>query len=141
MSSVDIVFVAKADQIPADPLAAAHGEAIEIAIKQSVDGVFLVAFLELAILLPNGVRRASETLDIGVEVGAHVLVEDHEQGDELPVHVLGRTVRIGASTPRDDDGADKAGIDVDAFVIVRMIEPDYGVGSAGPGPARSGTSQ
>ena len=125
MSGVDIVLIAKADQVPSNSLAAAHGETIEIAIEQSVDGMFLIAFLELAILLPDCVRRAGETLDIGVQVGAHVLVKDHEEGDELPIHVLGSAFRIGASTPRDDDGADEAGIDVDAFAIVRMIEPDH----------------
>jgi hypothetical protein len=35
-------------------------------------------------------------------------------------------VRLGASAPCDDDGSDEAGIDVDAFVIVGMVEPDYG---------------
>ena len=90
----------------------------------------MACFLLLSLNSPSFFLTAfgdpAKRLDIGVEVAAHVLVEDHEQGDELPVHAFGRTVRIGASTPRDYDGADKAGIDVDAFVIVRMIEPDYG---------------
>lgn len=43
MNSVDIGLVAKADQLPSDPLAAAHGETIEIVVKQTIDRVFLVA--------------------------------------------------------------------------------------------------
>ena len=53
----EIVLIAKADQVPSNSLAAAHGETIEIAIEQSVDGVFLVALLELAVFLPDRVRR------------------------------------------------------------------------------------
>lgn len=49
-------------------------------------------------------------------IRAQVLVDDHEEGDELSIDVLGRPVRLGASAPRHDDDADQAGIDADACV-------------------------
>jgi hypothetical protein len=58
ISSVDIGLVAKGDQVPSDPLAPAHGEAIEIAEEKTVYGVFLVALLELAVLLYPLPRQA-----------------------------------------------------------------------------------
>src|SRR5262249_12583748 len=67
VSRVDIVLVAEADQIPAHALSATHSEAVEIAVKQPVNGVLLVGLLELAVLLAHGPGRASETLDIGVQ--------------------------------------------------------------------------
>ncbi len=60
-----------------------------------------------------------EALDVGIQIRTKVLVNDHEEGDELAIDVLGRPVRLGASAPCHDNGADQAGIDDDASVIVR----------------------
>jgi len=78
MRSMNIVFIAKADHVPANTIAPMHNKATQTAIEQAVDGVLLIALFEFLVVLRDAVRFTSKFLDVGVEVRAQILVEDHE---------------------------------------------------------------
>src|SRR6185437_2329896 len=57
MRGMDVVLVAEPGDVPAHMLAAAHGQAREIAVEQAVDRVLLVALDEPGAFLPDGGRN------------------------------------------------------------------------------------
>jgi hypothetical protein len=90
---MDVILVAERHQIPAHPLFFPQRQPVQVGVEKAVDGVLAVALLELVVVLHRAVRR--ELLDVALEIGALVLVDD----------------------------ADQARLDVQVLVIVRVVEP------------------
>src|ERR1700693_26059 len=68
-------------------------------------------------------RVTRESLDVVIDVPAHILVKQHEQTDELAVHILWLAVGIGHAAAADDDRSDQSTLDVFQFVDVGVVEP------------------
>jgi hypothetical protein len=101
--------------------------------------VHQVALDEPLIVGVDACRVAGEGADVEVQIGAAVLVEHGEQGDELAVHVLGGAVPSCLALGGDDDRPHQPGVGVAALIHMGVGIHSTELGSFGPGPERGGT--
>ena len=56
MGGMDIILVAKADDLPARTLSAPHGQPVKVAEERTVDGMLFMALLKVLICLVDALR-------------------------------------------------------------------------------------
>jgi hypothetical protein len=84
----------------------------------------IVAFLELLVVLLDGIGLACVGADVLVQAPALVLIEDFEERNDLAIDVRGGAVGPGHAAPGDDDGPEQAAVGVAHCVDVRVVHPE-----------------
>src|SRR5215217_5041365 len=125
---VQVHLRAHGHRVPADLLAFFHLHQGHVAEDVAVYGVHQVALEKALVLYVHALGMSGEVLYVVVEVVAPVLVEDGEEGDELPVYALGRAVLFCLALAGDYDRAYEPRVGVVGLVDVGMVHPCDGAG-------------
>ena len=111
-------------------LSPVHTEHWPVSPSVAVDCVIVMEIVHLFVVAVVLSGIAIKPLDVVIPVPTAVFVEKPELGDEFTIHVGGRAVWTGHAASSNDKGADQAGVNIPAFVHVRVVNPKGGAAVA-----------